>query len=217
VKRLLPYVTTAALFLTSAPAWAAEEEEAAQKFLGLPVDIWKLLNLILILGLLVYLLGKPFRTHFRKRREDLDEAIDRAGVERDKALALASEMTTRLASLEKEIAGIRARGAAEGENEKRAQIEAAARESETLRRNAADEIERRLAAAKKDLARAAADLAADRARDVLAGAITEDDRRRLLDESVQGVSRSVAVEVTRNVAAEATRSVAVDATRNAKA
>jgi len=195
LKRLLPYLTTAALLLASAPAWAAEEEEAAQKFLGLPVEIWKLVNLLLILGLLVYLLGKPFNTHFRKRREELDDAIDRAGAERDKALSLASEMTARLASLEKEIAEIRARGAAEGENEKRAQIDAATRDAEMLRRNAADEIERRLAAAKKDLARAAADLAADRARDVIAGAITDEDRRRLLDESVH----NVAVEATRNV------------------
>jgi F0F1-type ATP synthase membrane subunit b/b' len=188
VKRVAPWVVSAMLLLASAPAWAAEEAEAPRTFLGLPVDLWKLANLLLILGLLVYFLGKPFSTHFRKRREDLDEAIDRAATERDRALALASEMTARLASLEKEIAEIRARGAREGEDEKRAQLEAAAREAELLRRNAADEIERRLAAAKADLARAAADLAADRARDVLAGAVTEEDRRRLLDESVRNVA-----------------------------
>jgi len=197
LRRFLPFLTTAVLFLASAPAWAAEEEEVAQKFLGLPVELWKLVNLLLILGLLVYLLGKPFNTHFRKRREDLDDAIDRASAEREKALALAAEMTARLASLEKEIAGIRQRGSSDGESEKRAQIEAAVRDAETLRRNAAEEIDRRLSAAKKDLARAAADLAADRARDVLAGAITDDDRRRLLDESVQ----SVAVEAARNAKA----------------
>jgi len=197
LRRFLPFLTTAVLFLASAPAWAAEEEEVAQKFLGLPVELWKLVNLLLILGFLVYFLGKPFNTHFRKRREDLDDAIDRASAEREKALALAAEMTSRLASLEKEIAGIRQRGSGEGESEKRAQIEAAVRDAETLRRNAAEEIDRRLSAAKKDLARAAADLAADRARDVLAGAITDDDRRRLLDESVQ----SVAVEAARNAKA----------------
>jgi F-type H+-transporting ATPase subunit b len=188
VKRVLPYLTTAALLLASAPAWAAEEEEVAQRFLGLPVELWKLVNLLLILGLLVYFLGKPFNTHFRKRREDLDDAIDRASAEREKALALAAEMTARLASLEKEIAEIRARGSREGESEKRAQIDAAAREAETLRKNAADEIDRRLASAKKDLASAAAALAAERARDVIAGAVTEEDRRRLLDESVADVA-----------------------------
>lgn len=188
LRRLLPYLAAAALFLAGAPAWAAEEEEVAHKFLGLPVELWKSLNLLLILGLLVYLLGKPFNTHFRKRREELDDAIDRAGAEREKAVALAAEMTARLASLEKEIAEIRARGGSEGESEKRAQIEAAAKEAETLRKNAADEIDRRLSAAKSDLARAAADLASDRARDVIAGAITDEDRRRLLDESVRNVA-----------------------------
>lgn len=188
LRLLLPYLAAAALFLAALPAWAAEEEEVAQKFLGLPVELWKALNLLLILGLLVYFLGKPFNTHFRKRREELDDAIDRAGVERDRALALAAEMTSRLASLEKEIAEIRARGSNEGESEKRAQIDAAAKEAETLRKNAADEIDRRLASAKKDLAAAAAALAADRARDAIAGAITEEDRRRLLDESVADVA-----------------------------
>lgn len=188
LARRFPVLFSTILLLASAPAWAAEEEEVAKKFLGLPVELWKLANLLLILGLLVYFLGKPFNQHFRKRREELDDAIDRAGVERDKALALASEMTARLASLEKEIAEIRTRGAGEGETEKRAQIEAAARDAEMLRRNAADEIEHRLSAAKKDLARAAAALAADRARDVLAGAITDEDRRRLLDESVRSVA-----------------------------
>lgn len=187
-KKLIPYLLSATLLLASAPAWAAEEEEVAHKFLGLPVEIWKLANLFLILGFLVYFLGRPFSQHFRKRRGDLDEALDRAAAEREKAVALASEMTARLAALEKEIAEIRRRGAEEGEREKRAQIDAAVKEAETLRRNAADEIDHRLAAAKADLARAAAALASDRARDVIASTITEEDRRRLLEESVRNVS-----------------------------
>ena len=188
MKRFAPLLVSAALFLAAAPAWAAEEEEVAQKFLGIPVEIWKLANLLLILGVLVYFLGRPFSQHFRKRRGDLDEAIDRAAAEREKAIALSAEMTARLASLEKEIAEIRRRGAEEGEREKRAQIEAAAREAETLRKNAAAEIDHRLAAAKADLARAAAALAADRAREVIAASITDEDRRRLLDESVREVA-----------------------------
>lgn len=188
MKRLAAYFLSAALVLAAAPAWAAEEEEVAHKFLGLPVELWKLANLLLILGFLVYFLGRPFSQHFRKRRGDLDEALDRATAEREKAVAIAAEMTERLASLERQIAEIRRRGAEEGEREKRAQIEAAAKEAETLRRNAAAEIDHRLAAAKADLARAAAALASDRAREVIASSITDDDRRRLLEESVRNVS-----------------------------
>lgn len=194
MKRLFPYVAGAMLVLAAAPAWAAAEEkeveEVAQKFLGLPVDLWKLVNLILILGFLVYFLGKPLNGYFRKRREDLDEALDRAREEREKAVSLATEMTARLAELETAIAEIRRRGAEDGEREKSAQLEAAAREAENLRKTAGEEIERRLAAAKRELARAAADLAATRARDVIAQSITDDDRRRLLDEGVRDVGRT---------------------------
>ena len=77
-KKLVSWFVSATLLLASAPAWAAEEEEVAHKFLGLPVEIWKLANLLLILGFLVYFLGRPFTQHFRKRRGDLDEALDRA-------------------------------------------------------------------------------------------------------------------------------------------
>jgi hypothetical protein len=109
-----PYLLTATLFLAPAPAWRPRGGGCPQ-VLGLPVEIWKLANLLLILGFLVYFLGRPFSQHFRKRREDLDDALDRATAEREKALALASEMTARLATLEKEIAEIRRRGAEDGE------------------------------------------------------------------------------------------------------
>lgn len=190
MKRFIGPLTTLVLLAFALPAFAAEEEEVAHKFLGLPVELWKLANLLLILAFLVYFLGRPLKTHFRKRREDLDEALARAAAERDRAVSLASEMTAKVASLEKEVAEIRRRGAEEGEREKKAQLEAAVREAESLRRNAADEIERRLASAKHELAAAAADLAAGRAREALAAAITDEDRRRLLDESVQNVSRA---------------------------
>ena len=102
MKRLAPYLVFAALFLAAVPAWAAEEEEVAQKFLGLPVDLWKLANLLLILGVLVYFLGRPFSQHFRKRRGDLDEAIDRAAAIVGAELKWSEERTRR------EIAAVKA-------------------------------------------------------------------------------------------------------------
>ena len=153
------------------------------------VELWKTVNLLLFLGLLVYFLGKPFNQFFRKRREDLDELLDRAKKDREQALSLASEMRARLAQLEGEIVEIRRRGAAEGEAEKAAQIAAAEGEAENLRRTAAEEIERRLAAAKQELARAASGLAAVRAKEILSTSITDEDRKRLLDDSVQKISR----------------------------
>jgi F-type H+-transporting ATPase subunit b len=171
------------------PLRAAEEAAAPEKFLGLPVELWKTVNLLLFLGLLVYFLGKPFNQYFRKRREDLDALLDKAKTDREQALTLAAEMRARLSKLESEIAGIRARGAADGEAEKAAQLAAAEKEAENLLRSTTEEIDRRLAAAKQELARAASTLAASRAKEILAESITDEDRKRLLDDSVQKISR----------------------------
>ncbi|HMA18849.1 MAG TPA: hypothetical protein VKS03_10455, partial [Thermoanaerobaculia bacterium] len=87
---------------------------------------------------------------------------------------------------DQEIAEVRARGLAEGEAERAALSEKADREVERVRREAEEEIGRRLAAAKQDLRRVAADLTSGAAREMLAAQITDGDRRRLLEE---GVSR----------------------------
>jgi F-type H+-transporting ATPase subunit b len=192
MKRLRPFLFFLVLALASFPVWAAGaegEEAVAEKFLGLPVEIWKTINLFLIVGLFVHFLKKPIQAHFGARKSGVDDELDRAKKERDEAVNLAAEMKARLLRLESEVASIRQRGSADGETERKAQIEAAEKEAEQLRRGAADEIERRLSAAKQDLARAAADLAVSKAKELVLGAVTEEDRRRLFDESVQKISR----------------------------
>ena len=192
MRRLRPLLVFVFFSLASLPARAAEapgEEAAAEKFLGVSVEIWKTVNLIVIVGLFVHFLKKPVRDHFGARKSGVDEELDRARKEREEAVTLASEMKARLARLEAEVEAIRQRGSADGESERKAQLEAAEKEADQLRRGAADEIERRLSAAKQELARAAAELAVSRAKELVAGAVTEEDRRRLFDESLQKISR----------------------------
>ncbi len=191
MKKLSPVWGVALLgaILASLPALGAEEAASAEKFLGIPVDLWKTVNLLLFLGLLVYFLGKPFNTYFRKRREDLDRQLDKAKTDREQALSLAAEMRARLSRLESEIAAIRLRGAEEGEAEKAAQLAAAEKDAETILKNATEEIDRRLASAKQELARTASDLASARAKEILSRSITDEDRRRLLEEGVGKISR----------------------------
>ena len=52
-------------------------------------------------------------------------------------------------------------------------------------REAQEEIARRLTAAKSELSRAASELTASAAREILSGEITGEDRQRLLAESVE--------------------------------
>jgi F0F1-type ATP synthase membrane subunit b/b' len=163
---------------------AQEAEEHASTFLGLPLWLWQLVNLVLFLGALLYFVARPLAAMFRNRQLAVEERLREAKALRAEAARLEAEVHERMARLDQEIAEIRARGLAEGETERATLSEKGDREVERVRREAGEEIGRRLAAAKQELRRTAADLTAGVAREVLAAQINDEDRRRLLEESV---------------------------------
>lgn len=159
-------------------------EEHAATFLGLPMWLWQIANLMLFCGLLVYFLARPLAQAFRKRQEEVEERRRRAEQLRAQAARLSADIHERLSKLDRELAEVRARGIAEGESERAALLDRAEREGERVRREAAEEIERRLASAKDDLKKTASDLVASAARELVAREITDGDRQRLLEQSV---------------------------------
>lgn len=166
-------------------ALAAEQaEEHAATFLGLPLWLWSLVNLALFLGVMLYFVARPLAAMFRKRQLEVEQRLREAKERRAEAARLEAQVKERMVRLDQEIVEIRARGLAEGESERAALSEKADLEVERVRREAEEEIGRRLAAAKQELRRTAADLTAGVARDLLAAQITDQDRRRLLEESV---------------------------------
>ena len=172
--------------LTASPILAvlSEEAEETAKFLGLPMWIWQLANLVLFIGLLLYFVAKPLGAAFRQRQEQIEERRREAEKKRASVENLAAEIRSRTAAIEKEMAEIRERGRADGEEARRALAERADAEAERIRREAGEEIERRLAAAVVELRRTAAALTASTATDILAREITPEDRERLLVDSV---------------------------------
>jgi F-type H+-transporting ATPase subunit b len=171
-----------------APLRLLEEAEAAGEhvatFLGLPLWIWEIANLLLFLGLLLYFVARPLAAAFRQRQVEVERRLKEAQRQRAEAARLEAEVHERLDRLTREIDEIRARGIGDGETERLALAERADREVERVRREAEQELARRLAAARDELQRAAADLTASAAGDLLARQITEEDRRRLLEQSV---------------------------------
>lgn len=165
---------------------AAEHE--AEKFLGLPMWIWQLANLAAFLGVLGYFVARPLAQAFRRRQEAIEERIREARRRREEAARLETEIHERMARLDQELADVRARGLTEGEAAKAGLLERADEEAERVRREAEEEIARRLAFATDQLRRAAADLTASAALEKLSAEITPEDRRRLLQESVGSLS-----------------------------
>jgi F0F1-type ATP synthase membrane subunit b/b' len=121
---------------------------------------------------------------FRNRQLAVEERLREAKALRAEAARLGAEVHERMARLDSEIEEIRARGVAEGETERATLSEKADLEVERVRRESEQEIGRHLAAARLELRRTAADLTARAARETLSAQITDEDRRRLLQEGV---------------------------------
>ncbi len=162
----------------------SEESEHAEKFLGLPLWIWQLLNLALFVGLLLYFIARPLADAFRKRQRKIEEHRKEAEKQRAHVLQLAAELRERTARVEREIAQIREQGRVDGEEAHAALAVRADEEAARIRKDAGEEIERRLSAAKAELRQAAADQTASGASNILSREITQDDRQRLLTESM---------------------------------
>ena len=162
----------------------SEEAEHAGKFLGLPLWIWQFLNLALFIALLYKLIAKPLTEAFRQRQVDIENRRKEAEKQRAHVQQLAADLRERTAKVEREIAEIRKQGQLDGEEARAALATRADEEAARIRKDAGEEIERRLAEAKAELRRTAADLTAATAAETLAREITPADRERLLADSV---------------------------------
>jgi len=176
------------LFSLAVALRAAEHE--AETFLGLPIWIWQLVNLVAFLGVLGYFVARPLANAFRSRQDAVEERIRQARKQREEAARLETEIHERMARLDRELADVRARGVTEGEAARAELLERADVEAERVRREAEQEIARRLAFATQELRRTAADLTAAAAIEKVSSEITEEDRRRLLTESLGTLARN---------------------------
>ena len=164
----------------------SQEGHEASKFLGLPLWIWQLLNLVLFIAVLLYFVAKPLAATFRQRQVEIEERRKEAEKQRASVDRLALDIRERTAKIEREIAEIRTQGRVDGEEARKGLAVRADEEAERIRKDATEEIERRVAAARSELQQTAADLTAQSATEILAREITAADRDRLL---ADGLSR----------------------------
>jgi F-type H+-transporting ATPase subunit b len=177
------------VWLLAAAPLLEEASEHGERFLGIPMAIWQLANLVAFLAVLLYFVARPLAAAFRQRQVEVEKSIEEARQRRAEAARLESEVHERMTRLDRELEEIRARGVAEGEAARAELIERADREAERVRQEAEEEIQRSLLEAREELRRAAADLTASAARELLAREINDDDRRRLLEEGLANLEK----------------------------
>lgn len=167
-----------------------EEGHHAEKFLGIPLPIWQLVNLVLFLAVLGYFVAKPLAAAFRNRQLEIEKRTQEAEHRRAEVDRLTREIEQRTVRLEKEIEDVRRQGVVDGQSARAELLARAEEEAKRVSREASEEIERKLAAARLELRQSAADLTASSAVELVSRAVNDEDRRRLILESAARVKET---------------------------
>lgn len=156
--------------------------------LGVPDYIWLSLNLTAFLYILQRFIGRPMATFLESRREGIAEELQNARRQLEEADRLQAEVAKRLSEVEQEVSDLKERAIADGAAEAKKIKEQTRMEEERFLRRVDEEMARREAETRARLAEDTAELTAQLARDLLKKEMTDEDRRRVFERSLEAMS-----------------------------
>jgi F-type H+-transporting ATPase subunit b len=120
-------------------------------------EAWRWFNLLLFVGVFIYILRRPVSQAMSARREGIRRDLMRAQEERNAAMAKLEEVEARLAKLDAEVASVRAQSEREAAEERERIRKSTEEETRKLREQAQREIESAGKAARQELREFAAE------------------------------------------------------------
>jgi len=181
-----------ALALALLPVAARAASEGGEHGASGMTLVWHALNLLILIGVLVYFARGPIAGYLNARRAQIEDGIQSAGRELAEAEKRLGACEQRAAQLDAELDEIRrvVREQAEGERDR---LLAEARATgERIRRDAVAAAEQEVRHARERLRSETVDLAVKLASDILRSQVTDADRTRLVDDFVQSVEQTPA-------------------------
>jgi F-type H+-transporting ATPase subunit b len=154
------------------------------------LELWKFVNLIVFIAVLLYLLKRRMREGLRSRRDEIKRELLRAREERDSALAKLAEVEARFESMDTEVLAIKTRARAEAEAEGERIRSATDAEIAKMREQSKREIESAGKAARLELRKFAAQESVRLAEEILEREIGPEDDARLTSLNVQELGRA---------------------------
>ena len=144
-------------------------------------DFWyRVLNFVLMAGILVFVARKPIREFFAKRTQTIATTLTELEAKKKEAEKTYQGYKQRLAELDKETARILDEYRAQGEAEKTRIIAAAEKSAAEIRAQADRAIQQEIAGATLALKREVAELSVGAAEKVLKERIGKEDHQRLV-------------------------------------
>jgi F-type H+-transporting ATPase subunit b len=173
-------LTGSLLLALQGVAWCAEEGAHAAHALNWTDFLFRLMNFVLMLAILVKLLKKPAGNFFASRREDIQKLLSELESKKGEAESKSAEYQAKLAALGEETKAIVAELVMEGEAEKKKIIEAAERQAKYIKEQAQLAIQQELKTARDSLQEEISDLSVAAAEQILRKNIKTDDQERLV-------------------------------------
>ncbi len=180
MKRVL--LTAAGLF-AGGTAHAAEGVSAMTLFL-------QGVNLLILIGVIVYFAGKPVRQFFADRHSQVKSDLDAASGVLTDAEARLAEWQAKADGLDAEVEEIKRVARERAETESARILADAETSAERIRADAEAAVDQEVARARGELRAEAATLATELASELLQQNVTDSDQQRLIDEFVSRVERS---------------------------
>ena len=144
-------------------------------------DFWyRVLNFVLMAGILVFVARKPIREFFAKRTQTIATTLTELEAKKKEAEKTYQQYNQKLAELDRETARILEEYRAQGEAEKAKIIAAAEKSAAEIRAQADRAIQQEIAGATLALKREVAELSVGAAEKVLKERIGKEDHQRLV-------------------------------------
>lgn len=152
--------------------------------------LMRVVNFVLLIGLLYFLLKKPLRNFLNKRQQGVREALEAAQNDREKAEARYQDVERKLERAKKEIEDLKRMLVEQGQMEKDKILASAKQEAEKIRRDAEVTAEQELKKAYLLLRQEAVELASNLAETLLKDKIKEEDHERLLQDYLETLGKT---------------------------
>ena len=149
--------------------------------------LFQLLNLVILLGVIVYFARKPLLEYFEGRRSQIQSDLETAASLLSEAEERNEEIQRKLAELQGEVDDLQSQARARAEEESERILAEAQRSAERIQQDATAAIDQELLRAQRELRSEAAGLAVEMAAEILSQQVSDADRSRLLDEFISTV------------------------------
>ena len=155
--------------------------EASAPWWNIPsFEVWRWVNLLIFVGLFIYILRRPVSEALRSRREGIRRDLMRAQEERNAALAKLQEVEARLSRLDEEVRSVREQSEREAAEERERIRQSTEEETRKLREQSQREIESAGKAARAELREFAAEQSVRLAEEMIRREIRPEDDARLV-------------------------------------